>query len=158
MQARFGAENGRLVSNSGGPGMGQNVVAADLVVPRVEAIAGLLRLLPAGAVAGRALHPLESAAFARRTPKSDIYRLNLAAAKKQLGRIRSHPRESPQRWGIHQLAHPARLPLVQRFGVGDATRRPLTRSKFDPEGLPYYRLPLDQEPVGRAGISDDKCR
>ncbi len=28
----------------------------------------LLRLLPAGAVAGRGLHPLESAAFARRTP------------------------------------------------------------------------------------------
>ena len=28
----------------------------------------LLRLLPAGAVAGWGLHPLESAAFARRTP------------------------------------------------------------------------------------------
>jgi hypothetical protein len=28
-------------------------------------------LLPAGAVAGRALHPLESAAFSRRTPPSD---------------------------------------------------------------------------------------
>lgn len=32
----------------------------------------LLRLLPAGAVAGRGLHPLESAAFARRTPVSHI--------------------------------------------------------------------------------------
>src|ERR1700676_4382536 len=31
-----------------------------------------LRLLPAGAVAGGDLHPLESAAFARRTLKSDI--------------------------------------------------------------------------------------
>jgi hypothetical protein len=29
-------------------------------------------LLPAGAIAGWGLHPLESAAFARRTPKSDI--------------------------------------------------------------------------------------
>jgi len=29
-------------------------------------------LLPAGAVAGWGLHPLESAAFARRTPKADI--------------------------------------------------------------------------------------
>src|SRR6267378_2129379 len=32
----------------------------------------LLRLLPAGAVAGWDLHPLESAAFARRTPLADI--------------------------------------------------------------------------------------
>ena len=31
----------------------------------------LLRLLPAGAVAGWALHPLESAAFSRRTPEAD---------------------------------------------------------------------------------------
>src|SRR5712691_13098729 len=31
----------------------------------------LLRLLPAGAVAAWALHPLESAAFSRRTPKAD---------------------------------------------------------------------------------------
>src|SRR5580700_10524388 len=31
----------------------------------------LLRLLPAGAVAGWDLHPLESAAFSRRTPKAD---------------------------------------------------------------------------------------
>jgi hypothetical protein len=30
-------------------------------------------LLPAGAVAGWDLHPLESAAFARRTPDADIY-------------------------------------------------------------------------------------
>jgi len=29
-------------------------------------------LLPAGAVAGWGLHPLESAAFARRTPRADI--------------------------------------------------------------------------------------
>ena len=32
----------------------------------------LLRLLPAGAVAGWDLHPLESAVFARRTPGADI--------------------------------------------------------------------------------------
>src|SRR5665811_2520649 len=31
-----------------------------------------LRLLPAGAVAGWGLHPLESAAFSRRTPEADI--------------------------------------------------------------------------------------
>ena len=35
----------------------------------------LLRLLPAGAVAGWDLHPLESAAFSRRTPKA-AFRLN----------------------------------------------------------------------------------
>jgi len=29
-------------------------------------------LLPAGAVAGWGLHPLESAAFSRRTPRADI--------------------------------------------------------------------------------------
>src|ERR1700720_4741878 len=34
----------------------------------------LLRLLPAGAVAGWALHPLESAAFSRRTPTADVSR------------------------------------------------------------------------------------
>src|ERR1700682_2393749 len=34
-----------------------------------------LRLLPAGAVAGWGLHPLESAALSRRTPISDIGRL-----------------------------------------------------------------------------------
>jgi hypothetical protein len=34
----------------------------------------LLRLLPAGAVAGWDLHPLESAALSRRTPKPDIPR------------------------------------------------------------------------------------
>ena len=34
----------------------------------------LLRLLPAGAVAGWDLHPLESAAFSRRTPRADISR------------------------------------------------------------------------------------
>src|SRR3982074_122973 len=32
----------------------------------------LLRLLPAGAVAGWDLHPLESAAFSRRTPQADL--------------------------------------------------------------------------------------
>jgi hypothetical protein len=39
----------------------------------------LLRVLPAGAVAGWALHPLESAAFPRRTPKED---LRLASRKR----------------------------------------------------------------------------
>jgi hypothetical protein len=38
-------------------------------------------LLPAGAFAGWDLHPLESAAFARRTPDSDIYRCVLLAEK-----------------------------------------------------------------------------
>ena len=39
----------------------------------------LLRLLPAGAVAGWDLHPLESAAFSWRTPKEDIQCLPLNA-------------------------------------------------------------------------------
>src|ERR1700730_1036843 len=33
----------------------------------------LIRLLPAGAVAGWGLHPLESAALSRRTPKADSH-------------------------------------------------------------------------------------
>src|ERR1700736_238225 len=37
----------------------------------------LLRLLPAGAVAGWDLHPLESAAFSRRTPIADKLRCDL---------------------------------------------------------------------------------
>jgi hypothetical protein len=43
--------------------------------PKASAISSppqLLRLLPAGAVAGWALHPLESAALSRRTPITDI--------------------------------------------------------------------------------------
>ena len=35
-----------------------------------------VRLLPAGAVAGWGLHPLESAALSRRTPMADIRRCN----------------------------------------------------------------------------------
>src|SRR5215470_14570409 len=44
-------------------------------IPKASAISSppqLLRLLPAGAVAGWALHPLESAALARRTPAPDV--------------------------------------------------------------------------------------
>src|SRR5262249_14726652 len=44
-------------------------------IPKASAISSppqLLRLLPAGAVAGWALHPLESAALSRRTPLADI--------------------------------------------------------------------------------------
>jgi len=44
----------------------------------------LLRLLPAGAVAGRGLHPLESAAFARRTPFSDTPIAEFDARKRSL--------------------------------------------------------------------------
>jgi hypothetical protein len=43
--------------------------------PKASAISlppWLLRLLPAGAVAGWDLHPLESAAFPRRTPTADV--------------------------------------------------------------------------------------
>src|ERR1700730_16849550 len=46
----------------------------------------LLRLLPAGAVAGWDLHPLESAAFSRRTPKGDI-----AASPQAMPRCQSRP-------------------------------------------------------------------
>jgi len=42
-------------------------------------------LLPAGAVAGWGLHPLESAAFARRTPISDIRDPELVAPKRPVG-------------------------------------------------------------------------
>src|SRR5262249_21653642 len=44
-------------------------------IPKASAISSppqLLRLLPAGAVAGWGSHPLESAALSRRTPDSDI--------------------------------------------------------------------------------------
>src|SRR6202049_2961326 len=56
----------------------------------------LLRLLPAGAVAGWDLHPLESAAFSRRTPPPDIPALHRrrrsecgSAGHKQTDRARS---------------------------------------------------------------------
>jgi hypothetical protein len=38
-------------------------------------------LLPAGAIAGWGLHPLESAAFSRRTPKADIHAIIGSASK-----------------------------------------------------------------------------
>src|ERR1700674_2504405 len=44
-------------------------------IPKASAISlppQLLRLLPAGAVAGWGLHPLENAALSRRTPNADI--------------------------------------------------------------------------------------
>ena len=44
-------------------------------IPKASAISlppQLLRLLPAGAVAGRVSHPLENAAFPRRTPLADV--------------------------------------------------------------------------------------
>src|ERR1700745_1920815 len=44
-------------------------------IPKASAISSppyLLLLLPAGAVAGWALHPLESAALSRRTPETDV--------------------------------------------------------------------------------------
>ena len=46
-------------------------------IPKASAISlppQLLRLLPAGAVAGRVSHPLENAAFSRRTPFADSTR------------------------------------------------------------------------------------
>jgi hypothetical protein len=46
------------------------------VYPKASAISSppwLLRLLPAGAVAGWGLQPLENAALSRRTPSTDIY-------------------------------------------------------------------------------------
>ena len=46
----------------------------------------LLRLLPAGAVAGWDLHPLESAAFSRRTPGADL-RLMIKHAETQIFRL-----------------------------------------------------------------------
>ena len=45
----------------------------------------LLRLLPAGAVAGWGLHPLESAALSRRTPIADVHISTLASSKVELG-------------------------------------------------------------------------
>jgi hypothetical protein len=42
------------------------------VVAMSFAVQGLLRLLPAGAMAGWAFHPLESAALSRRTPIADM--------------------------------------------------------------------------------------
>src|SRR5271166_3262470 len=42
------------------------------LVDRLQSLGCPLRLLPAGAVAGWGLHPLESAAFSRRTPTTDV--------------------------------------------------------------------------------------
>src|SRR6478609_3159901 len=46
----------------------------------------LLRLLPAGAVAGWDLHPLESAAFSRRTPRADLPRQTCERVKSTYSR------------------------------------------------------------------------
>jgi hypothetical protein len=48
-------------------------------------VTSLLRLLPAGAVAGWGLHPLESAALSRRTPEADIgYRTGVISRERVL--------------------------------------------------------------------------
>ena len=52
----------------------------------------LLRLLPAGAVAGWDLHPLESAAFSRRTPEAEISDLTQTRCAPQ----REHSKEKRQ--------------------------------------------------------------
>ena len=60
----------------------------------------LLRLLPAGAVAGWDLHPLESAAFSRRTPNAGIPTLELAletrhSTRRTISPIRNQVTEIP---------------------------------------------------------------
>ena len=47
--------------------------------------------LPAGALAGWALHPLESAAFSRRTPISDVRRSRFTATKQAIAAGGSSP-------------------------------------------------------------------
>src|ERR1700680_129964 len=49
----------------------------------------LVRLLPAGAVAGWGLHPLESAAFARRTPIPDRQSSAFSIANKAKGDLKA---------------------------------------------------------------------
>ena len=61
-----------------------------------------LRLLPAGAVAGWDLHPLESAAFARRTPRTDFRPDDLCAAE---------PPRPPRRL-VKSAPHVLRLMIV----------------------------------------------
>ena len=51
----------------------------------------LLRLLPAGAVAGWALHPLESAALSRRTPRAEVQFPKFVTTKRTFSR-------SQRRW------------------------------------------------------------
>src|SRR5947208_4691160 len=51
----------------------------------------LLRLLPAGAVAGWGLHPLESAALSRRTPMAVLYR---GRSQTMRGVVGIHPRHA----------------------------------------------------------------
>jgi len=69
----------------------------------------LLRLLPAGAVAGWGLHPLESAAFSRRTPFSDIRCRELVAPKQPVAHAPRPPKGSPQQWTYRGRRHTGRL-------------------------------------------------
>jgi hypothetical protein len=74
-------------------------------IPKASAISlppWLLRLLPAGAVAGWGLHPLENAALSRRTPFPDIPFL---CRRVKLGRPRCKLRHEWNRWAHHDPDH-----------------------------------------------------
>jgi len=77
----------------------------------------LLRLLQAGAVAGWGLHPLESAAFSRRTPISDIRRRELVAPRRPVGPGRSRPAGPAAKWCSN--------PAARGCGCCSATRTAL---------------------------------
>src|SRR5467141_696654 len=67
-------EIARLLEAAPGPKYKAALSAAYGAGLRVSEVVALKVSLPAGAVAGWDLHPLESAAFARRTPLADEYR------------------------------------------------------------------------------------
>src|SRR5664279_2495039 len=79
----------------------------------------LLRLLPAGAVAGWDLHPLESAALSRRTPEADIGGAGLGACKLTFGLSRSgRPLPPPKaRAQTSQTLAPGRRPAPRKDGL-----------------------------------------
>ena len=95
----------------------------------------LLRLLPAGAVAGWGLHPLESAALSRRTPGAAI---NVWRRQSRLRRLSLQPVRTPinRRIGIKVVPG--------GYDVDPKTELIVTRNEEDPSALdmPSFRRSL----------------
>ena len=94
------------------------------------------------------MHPLESAAFARRTPIGDIRCPELVPIKRALKPVQSQPKEVPRRWAhsvqqSERLHRSTRLEAVRghHLGAMRASRRPAA-----PAGARWCPGPLRAPP------------
>src|SRR6266478_5218289 len=86
----------------------------------------LLRLLPAGAIAGWGLHPLESAALSRRTPKADIAKTRFATQHRNDAGNHAGEAVTAERWEIsgvdvQHIRHDVQ-PIVRTAFAADSFR------------------------------------